>query len=229
MTSWRSRVTDPSHSTANPANTSHRRSIARGADTYASYADLARCETLGQDYTIHARTGTSRFAVIAPHGGRIEAGTATLADAVAGDRHSFYAFKGIKPAGNAALHITSHHFDEPICLQLVGAADVAVTLHGHHDPFNEIVYTGGRNDPLRHRMRYLLTRAGFHVETAVQDGLRAQHPLNICNRCLSGRGVQIEITRALREKLFDPLFPLSQRSKTPLFHTFVQALRSALE
>ena len=222
-------MTDSSHSPAAAANTPHRRSIARGADTYANFSDLARCETQGRDYTIQARTGTSRFAVIAPHGGRIEAGTATLADEVAGDRHSFYAFKGIKPAGNAKLHITSHHFDEPTCLQIIGTADVAVALHGHHDPIKEIVYTGGRNDILRRRMRYLLTRAGFHVETALQDGLRAQHPLNICNRCLSGRGVQIEITRALREKLFVPLFPLSQRSKTPFFRTFVQALRLALE
>ena len=229
MTSWRSRATDSPHSTADAAKTSHRRSIARGADTYANFADLTRCETRGRDYTIQSRSGTSRLAVIAPHGGRIEAGTATLADAVAGDRHSFYAFKGIKPAGNAALHITSHHFDEPTGLQVVGSADVAVALHGHHDPLNEIVHIGGRNDTLRRRMRYLLTRAGFHVEAALQDGLRAVHPLNICNRCRSGRGVQIEITRALREKLFDPLFPLAQRSKTPLFHTFVQALRSALE
>ena len=203
--------------------------MARRGDTYASFADLARCETRGQDYEILSRPGSTSVAIIAPHGGRIEAGTATLADAAAGNRHSFYAFKGIKPAGNAALHITSHRFDEPIGLGIVGKAEVAVAIHGHHDRVNDTIFIGGKNEDLKQKIRAALTGSGFKAEMAARSGLQAVHPLNICNRCRSGRGIQIEITRALREKLFDRLRARSRRSETALFHHFVQALRTVLE
>ena len=197
-------------------------------DRYAGYAQLAQREIDGRDYEILARTGESSLAVLAPHGGGIEAGTADLADAVAGDRHSFYAFKGIKPSGNRVLHITSHRFDEPRGLRIVATAEVAVAIHGHHDRSNDIVYVGGRNEPLQQRIREHLTRTGFSAEIADQPGLQAKHRQNFCNRCRSGRGVQLEITRALREKMFDRLFPGRGRSRTHLFFRFVDALHAAL-
>ena len=202
--------------------------MANQGDTYAGYVDLAHSETDGKDYAVLSRPGRSLVAVIAPHGGAIEAGTCELADAVAGDSHSFYAFKGIKPDGNWVLHITSHRFDEPIGLQVVNQAHVAVAIHGHRDRRREIVYIGGRNETLKEKIETSLTRSGFRVEMTDRIGLQARHPQNICNRCRSGRGVQLEISRALREKLFDRLPDRFRRRRTQLFHSFVEALRSAL-
>ena len=197
-------------------------------DTYADYAELARCETEGQDYVLIARQGRSPVAVIAPHGGGIEPGTVDLADAVAGAEHSFYAFKGIKPAGNFILHITSHRFDEPTGLRIAGQAEVVVTLHGHHDRRQQAVYIGGRHQGLAEKIRQCLAGAGFRAEISSRPGLQARHPQNICNRCRSGQGVQLEITRALRERLFSHLSRRPSRSKTADFFRFVEALRAAL-
>lgn len=43
----------------------------------------------------------------APHGGGIEPGTSEIADAIGGERGSFYTFGGLKSSGTADLHITS--------------------------------------------------------------------------------------------------------------------------
>ena len=197
-------------------------------DTYASYTELAQHETEGKDYIVRARRGRSHLAVIAPHGGGIEAGTAALADAVAGSEHSFYAFSGIKSGGNRALHITSHRFDEPTGLTILGRVEVAVAVHGHRDRQREIVRIGGRNRVLKEKIRQVLAEAGFEAKITDHKRLRAIHPQNICNRCLSGRGVQLEISRALREKMLGRLFPSFERSRTRHFLRFVSALRAAL-
>lgn len=228
MTSWRSRAIDPSLSTAGAVTTRNGRQMAHQGDTYASCTELAQCETDGKDYAIQARTGTSSVAIIAPHGGGIETGTATLADAVAGDRHGFYAFKGIKPSGNAVLHITSHRFDEPTGVRIVAQADVAVALHGHHDRRRPVVYIGGRNQALKQKIETALTRSGFRAEITNRSDLQARNPQNLCNRCRSGQGVQLEISRALREEMFDRLYRRSRRRRTPLFHRFVETLRACL-
>jgi phage replication-related protein YjqB (UPF0714/DUF867 family) len=43
------------------------------------------------------------FAVIAPHGGAIEPGTTEVAEAIAGDRFSFYTLEGVKTRDNKRL------------------------------------------------------------------------------------------------------------------------------
>jgi phage replication-related protein YjqB (UPF0714/DUF867 family) len=198
-------------------------------DNYASYVELAMHEIEGQDYVLIARRSSSPVAVIAPHGGGIEAGTADLANAIAGPEHSLYAFKGIKPRGNAILHITSHRFDEPTGMRIAQGAEVVVTLHGHRDRAQEVVYIGGRHEGLSEGIRQLLIRAGFRAEISTSPGLQALHRHNICNRCRTGRGVQLEITRALREKMFSYLSRRPNRSKTTHFYRFVNALRAALQ
>src|ERR1700751_5506986 len=73
----------------------------------------------------------SSVAVLAPHGGAIEAGTSEIACAVAGSEFNLYVFEGIRESGNyAALHLTSHRFDEPRCLALLSACDHVITVHG---------------------------------------------------------------------------------------------------
>jgi len=197
-------------------------------DTYESYGELARHETEGADYVILAREGSSPVAVIAPHGGGIEPGTADIADAVASDQHALVTFKGIKKTGNATLHVGSDRFDVPVAVRTAEEAHVVVTIHGCRGEAEQ-VYVGGRNDDLKHRIIEALNRAGFHAEESLKPGLEGRSRRNICNRCLSGQGVQIEISRGLREKMFEGLARRSIRKKTETFYRFVRAIRETLD
>lgn len=172
-------------------------------DKYATYDDLRNHEREGKDYVILFREGNSGIAMIAPHGGGIEPGTVDIADAVAGYNHTFYAFKGIKKHGNAALHITSNRFDEPRGLETAENADFVVAVHGHREK-TEVVFIGGRNQDLKEKICHRLKKAGFNAEISTKRGLRGQHVENICNRCRSGQGVQVEISRGLRVSLTCP-------------------------
>ena len=137
--------------------------------------------------------------ILAPHGGTIEPGTARLAAAVAGDALSFYAFEALRAGAYGDLHITSHRFDEPRALRLVGGAETAVALHGRRDDGTETVWLGGRATALRDRIGAALRVAGVAAEP--NDALPGVHPSNICNRTRSGAGVQLELPRSLRRRL----------------------------
>jgi phage replication-related protein YjqB (UPF0714/DUF867 family) len=168
------------------------------AATFRNFADLAGVHVRGRDYEIAVRRRPgSPVAVIAPHGGDIEDGTSEVARAIAGEEFNLYRFEGIRPARNyRTLHLTSHRFDEPECLSLIAGCDVVVAVHGCGGS-EAAVYLGGLDVPLRDRLAAALGAA--HVR-AVVGGHKypAVHPANVCNRGASGRGVQLEITHALR-------------------------------
>ena len=119
------------------------------ADTYPNFATLEQHERAGIDYGVLVRREEPAFAIIAPHGGGIEPGTSEIADAIACQRWSFYAFEGLKRSGNRVLHITSTCFDEPMCLILLGDTNRVVTIHGEEsDDDGEGVFVGGLDDDL---------------------------------------------------------------------------------
>jgi phage replication-related protein YjqB (UPF0714/DUF867 family) len=194
---------------------------------YSSFGELSRHETEGIDYVILTREGPSSTAIIAPHGGGIEPGAADIADAVAADQHAFAAFKGIRKAGNAALHIRSDRFDEPTAVKTAEQARVVVTIHGCQGE-EERVYVGGLNADLKRKIIDALKRAGFHAEESQKPGLGGKSRQNICNRCRTGQGVQIEITRGLRARMFEGLAKRSIRKKTETFYRFTRVLRDAI-
>jgi phage replication-related protein YjqB (UPF0714/DUF867 family) len=197
-------------------------------DRYANYDDLKRHEVKGEDYVIISRAGNSRIAVIAPHGGGIEPGTVDIADLLAGAKHAFYAFKGIKKKGNAVLHISSTRFDEPEGITIAEKAEIIVSIHGCIGK-DDTVFIGGRNRDIKARICSALKNAGFNTEISAKEGLHGRHPENICNRCRSGEGVQLEISRGLREKMFDSLERRPLRKRNKLFFKFVETLRETLE
>ena len=194
-------------------------------ETYKSFEELDKTEEKGEDYEIHMRAGTSGIAVMAPHGGGIEPGTTEIADSIAGEKHAFYSFEGLKKKGNFRLHITSRRFDEPGAMDIAGNADTIVTVHGCRDS-EEVVFIGGRDTALREKIKEALISAGFTVrETPRFPGM---HPANICNRCRLGRGVQIEISLALRRRMFNDLRRHHRKGGTGVFDRFVASARGAL-
>ena len=93
-------------------------------DKYANYKELSAHQQIGKDYTIHIQYALPDIVILAIHGGRIEAGTSEIARGIAGERWSFYDFRGKKKKNNRDLHITSTCFDEPRALNLVSMPPV---------------------------------------------------------------------------------------------------------
>ena len=168
------------------------------ARLYGGYRDLARAQRRGLDYEITVvRRPSSRVAIIAPHGGGIEDGTSEFARRLAGEDFNLYLFEGLRPSHNyRALHLTSHRFDEPLCLRLLVDMDSVVAVHGC-DGAEATVLLGGRDTQLRDPLALALEAAGV---AAASSGHRfpATNPANICNRGASGRGVQLELPHSLR-------------------------------
>lgn len=196
-------------------------------DKYAYFAELEQNEKEGEDYSILYRKAGSKFAIMAPHGGGIEPGALDIADAIAGIEHTFYAFKGIKMTRNKILHINSNRYDEPIGLSTSKNALFVISIHGCRDK-NEIVFIGGKNQELKQIIVDALKITGFKAVISEVPSLRGISPENICNKCKSGKGVQLEISRGLRENLFDNLDRRSLRKKTEDFYKFVNTIKEAI-
>lgn len=194
---------------------------------YRDFTQLREHEREGIDYVILHRRGTSGILVMAPHGGGIEPGTADIADAVAGREHAFYGFKGIKPGGNRILHISSNRFEEPLAVRMLETARRVVTIHGCREEA-PLAWIGGRDRAGGEGIIARLQEAGFPARRCERAGLRGLQPNNLCNRGLSGTGVQLELSMGLRRMLFSDLGKRRLRLPTPLFHPFVQALQEAL-
>ena len=200
------------------------------ADTYPDFDTLARHERAGIDYRLLVRRAEPAFAIVAPHGGGIEPGTSEIADAIAGRRWSFYTFDGLKPKGNAVLHITSTRFDEPICLLLLGATTRIVTIHGEESESDgEGVFVGGLDPALGTSIGASLTAQGFDVRTHPDPNLQGLDPKNICNRGTARAGVQLELSRAVRATLFESLTREGRTRPTPRLKVFADAVALSLE
>ena len=168
-------------------------------DRYKCFDDLAANERLGIDYRIQAVNRGSAVVILAPHGGKIEPGTSKIAEAIAGTDLSFYAFEGLRKRPHSDLHITSHRFDEPKAIELVGNSWAAVAIHGRRSDGSEAVWLGGRATDLRDAVGASLLDAGFEAE--LNKRFPCLRRANICNRARSGKGVQLELPRSLRELL----------------------------
>jgi phage replication-related protein YjqB (UPF0714/DUF867 family) len=179
-------------------------------DDYQSFAELRAKHTEGSDFdrTLIHRDG-STFAILAPHGGGLENHTDTIAESIAGTDFSLYCFRSKLGRDGANLHITSHNFDDPDCIELVGRHRSAIAVHGCAQP-GELVFLGGRDQALVDTLAVSLQRDGIRVQRSGHKypGL---HPANICNRTASGAGVQLELTMPLRLSGAIPVFVSSVR------------------
>ena len=171
-------------------------------DLYGSYADLAAGEPEGIHYRVRVIDRASPIAVVAPHGGRIEAGTSQTAALIAADVFSLYCFEGL--VAGRRLHITSARFDEPRALALVESSDIAIGVHGRADRGdNRTIWLGGLHVSLRDAIGAALERVGF--KTSTDHHMQGKAPGNICNRGRLRAGVQLELPMSLRNAfLNDP-------------------------
>lgn len=173
----------------------------RLAKDLASFADLATDYEADKDYRIvQVPRPESSTAVLAPHGGGIQAHTSDIARAIAGAEFGLYLFEGLLRAGNfTALRLRGDRFDEPGCLQMLQACDRVVSVHGLGSP-GEVVLLSGRDLALRAAMAQRLVAAGLTVEDAPAR-LSGSDPNHVCNRGRTGAGVLLEISMDLRRSV----------------------------
>jgi phage replication-related protein YjqB (UPF0714/DUF867 family) len=186
--------------------------------SYRSFKELMGAEAEGKDYRIRIESKGGHVLIMAPHGGKIEPGTAEIAEAISGQDYSFYSFEGLKAEGNGMLHVESHLFDEPCALEAAQKVDIIVTVHGQINQKDAFVMVGGLNHGLGSEIKDQLERSGFETRSPTQ-GLEGLDPDNICNRGRSEDGVQLEISRKMRDSL---------RTDRNQLRSFADAVRKAV-
>ncbi|SFJ46760.1 poly-gamma-glutamate hydrolase family protein [Thermoflavimicrobium dichotomicum] len=174
-------------------------------DIYANYAELAQHHKLGEDYTISTQSTNADVMILGIHGGEIEIGTSEIVKAVAKTDLSYYLFESniyldSNNDGRNDLHVTSTHFDEPTAIKMTAQKNKVVSIHGADGKDQKIVYMGGLNTQMKDIISNKLSQAGFNVEPAPPE-LAGTNPGNICNKNRNLHGVQLEITRGLRDDL----------------------------
>lgn len=188
------------------------------ADKYANFAELKASEPEGS-YRIEMRSSGTKVALISPHAGKIEPGTSEICRSVANDNFTYYLFEGRKPRNNQDLHITSSRFDEPQGIKVAQSAQMVVTFHGQSGQ-QRFINVGGLADQLCNSMIDALNAAGFSASRQSNPTLQGRDANNICNRGSSGKGVQLEISRALRDRLIKDSHAMAR---------FTSAVRSVLD
>jgi phage replication-related protein YjqB (UPF0714/DUF867 family) len=196
-------------------------------DKYPCFKELSQSEQDGS-FVICTQEGSTGVAILAPHGGGIEPGTSELAKAVAGMEHTYYCFEGRKRSGNQDLHITSTNFDEPEGLRIAKQSERIVTIHGCAER-QAIVYLGGLDVELKNKVSDCLIEAGFQTSEHFDPNLLGRYRNNICNQSKNGCGVQLEISKGLRNLMFENLSSRNGRERRmPPFDKFVLAVRQAI-
>lgn len=210
-------------------SSSRRTLLAAGGDKYSNFAELAAHEAEGIHWTREIRrVPDSDLAHIAIHGGGIEVGTTEAARAAAAGSHNYYSFRGRKKAStNRDLHVTSSHFDEPECVALQKTMVRTVSWHGFHDSA-KITEVGGLDEDFKLWIMRSLQLAGFTVVNAAPERA-GRNTLNIANRNLTGRGVQLELSTAQRAAFFTngDASAGNRMNVTEEFNAYIEAVQCA--
>nr|WP_312577562.1 poly-gamma-glutamate hydrolase family protein [Sedimentibacter sp.] len=187
---------------------------------YSSFAELAAAED-PSDYTIKTNNIGSDITILGIHGGGIEKGTSELVEALNEfGKYNTYAFEGLKSTGNGSLFIKAINFDEPTAVSLVNKSDYSVSIIGATGD-GEVTYIGGQNRMLAELIRLHLAAKGYNVKTlSIPDRIAGVMNSNIVNKNKLFNenyqlgGVQIAISRGLREKLATDTDTLNDYSGT---------------
>ncbi|MGW2559709.1 poly-gamma-glutamate hydrolase family protein [Streptomyces sp. NPDC001514] len=194
----------------------------------------------------------NRTTVMAIHGGGIEGGTSELCLGVAGYHpatlavtpaggpvHDYWMFEGVRSTDNDLLHVTSTHNDDRTALSMAASSLNVLSLHGCDAStagasagVPEAVVVGGLNSEFKTYLHEEFRAAGFQtIDGSTVPALAGVDPDNICNKTLLGKGAQLEITKELRQSMFDAghFTRLERPTHTNgVFDAFVGAARKAI-
>jgi phage replication-related protein YjqB (UPF0714/DUF867 family) len=163
-------------------------------DSYQSFTELKQHEV---DYSLELCDRDSPVTILAPHGGNIEPHTSDIAKLIAADTYNYFCFNGQKSGSNRDLHITSHRYDEEQAVSLVQKSRTVIAVHGCTS-LELMVYLGGLDSGLLEKISESLADRNIPCSSS-GERYAGRHMGNICNRGSTGRGVQLEISRPLRD------------------------------
>ena len=135
----------------------------------------------------------NKYGVIAIHGGEIEPGTSEIAKNISGNIFPIY-------VNENGEHVSSDSFENEEIKKFLEQISVVISIHGEKDTEKSFVMIGGLDKDLAKKIEMSLKESGFET-VSPPESLDGDNPKNICNRGLSGAGVQIEISRKLRNEL----------------------------
>ncbi|MDR6434003.1 poly-gamma-glutamate hydrolase family protein [Brucella pseudogrignonensis] len=179
------------------------------SDRFHSFEELCDVFAEGTDFEVVTRfVPGSKIVIIAPHGGTIEYFTTELAYEIAVEHYSFYSFVGLMDRKHARdLHITSHRFFEVRMDDLLSHSRYALAIHGRKDmqklaslgelDDKDAIYLGGLDTQFIQFLDDELRKSGFATRSSGHAFL-ASNQDNLCNRCQSGKGAQMELPLSLR-------------------------------
>lgn len=172
-----------------------------GSDKYATMTQLLSLTTENKDWKIETdKIMNANTLITAIHGGGIEPGTTELAKLTSEiSKQNYYSFNGIRSTNNTDLHVTSTRYDEPTLLGMLNIP-YTVSIHGASGK-HKIIYLGGKDTDNMKIMSDKLTQAGFNVQTPF-EGIEGGKDNNIGNKNSRNKGIQLELTTALRKSLF---------------------------
>ena len=176
------------------------------SDTYLNFKALESNEK--GNFEIECIDKSSDVTLIAPHAGCIESSTKNIAKSIAGKIFNYYAFVGKRRQDcYKYLHITSHNFDEPKALELVGKSKYVISIHGCMDEqedkqkkkinYGKKIFIGGLDEDLINKLQETLENASLPV--SFLSKFAGEEPKNICNRGTTRKGIQFELTRSFRK------------------------------
>lgn len=184
------------------------------------------------------------MAVIAPHGGKIEANTDVIALGLASElglpsyaliAHATSScldkYGGPDRSNHRALHITSVHFNDSRAESVMRSVNRGLAIHGHGRA-NKICI-GGATPALRNAFKSYYdsytrqysssgTRAVIATSDADCTGITGTASSNISNRSSSGAGLQLEMSGTFRTELV-----ASKNGNRTLWTSFRNAVRAA--
>ncbi|MFE4527095.1 poly-gamma-glutamate hydrolase family protein [Streptomyces anulatus] len=170
---------------------------------YPNYRYLAVDNTLGIDYDIKNRYGSGDYLVhVAVHGGAIEPPTSQLAAYCAGTG-AYYVFEALSDLTAASLSLPPETFDEPFAVVNIGNSSRTVSWRGVEDQreAEEVAYISGLDEVLVSLITQELTAAGFVTDTPPLR-LGGSDASNIANKNRIHAGVQLALTRSLRQSFY---------------------------
>lgn len=178
-------------------------------DTYKSLAELKQAEDRSSWEQIVSPFRGRWLAVVAPHAGCIEPHTGDIAIAIARSDFSWFVFKGRRSEDcYKYLHVTSTNFRDPGLTEIQNQSKVTLSIHGAKDrsPGDKCIWVGGLNSELRRDIVLALVRAEFTVIDAIESRADEKYAARSTDNFVNvtrDHGVQIEISRSLRQDMFN--------------------------
>ena len=196
-----------------------------GTDYYRDMKELLRKEP-ASSYEIVTSVKQSPILIVAPHGGKTELYTSTIAGGIAGDGMNLFDFRGRLETGNyERLHVTSVNYNAPELEDMNKKASVTLSVHGIASEDVRTTYIGGLDREGGQLVRDALKAAGFDAELAPNE-YQGTDRKNFINRNLSGAGIQLEITQRQRKALFNNF---RESEPNDRYARYVKAIQEALQ